>query len=178
MHKDAGGCTSVSLLPKRREKCQRSHAQQHSPAGMCQRYETAGMIADLGYRHERGHQGFKFRSSGHQFPMTLDDPLYICANYIICSASTGEMIMAATSTDPMAMLEALLSRVTRLEDEQAILDTLHRYNRAVDVGDDAAWAELFTEDGIFRCLDRAGAEILRIQGREALAKWVRGFRAN
>jgi hypothetical protein len=88
------------------------------------------------------------------------------------------MIMAATSTDPMAMLEALLSRVTRLEDEQAILDTLHRYNRAVDVGDDAAWAELFTEDGIFRCLDRAGAEILRIQGREALAKWVRGFRAS
>ena len=89
--------------------------------------------------------------------------------------------MATAPADTMATLEALLSRVTKLEDERAILDTLHRYNRAVDDGDDgddAVWVELFTEDGTFLALDRAGAEILRIQGREALAKWVRGFRAN
>jgi hypothetical protein len=89
--------------------------------------------------------------------------------------------MAATPADTMAMLEALLSRVTKLEDERAILDTLHRYNRAVDDGDDgddAVWVELFTEDGTFLALDRAGAEILRIQGRAALVKYLRGFRAN
>jgi hypothetical protein len=86
--------------------------------------------------------------------------------------------MAATPADIMAMLEALQSRVTKLEDERAILDTLHRYTRAVDYGDDAAWEELFTGDGIFLCLDRAGAQVLRIQGREALVKYYRGFRAN
>jgi hypothetical protein len=79
----------------------------------------------------------------------------------------GEIIMAATPADTMAMLEALLSRVTKLEDERAILDTLHRYNRAVDDGDEgdaAVWVELFTEDGT--------------QGRAALVKYLRGFRAN
>ena len=39
--------------------------------------------------------------------------------------------------DLKAMLDALTARVTLLEDERAILDTLHRYGQAADRGDDA-----------------------------------------
>jgi SnoaL-like domain len=88
------------------------------------------------------------------------------------------MFMATTPADTMAMVEALQSRVTKLEDERAILDTLYRYARAADDGDYAVYAEVFTEDGIFQCIDRAGAEVFRVQGREALAKYISGFRAN
>ena len=84
----------------------------------------------------------------------------------------GQSLEAESST-----LEALRSRITRLEDERAILDTLHCYGQTIDSGQDRAWAELFTEDGVFLCVDRFGAVILREQGREALSKWVRDFKA-
>jgi hypothetical protein len=79
--------------------------------------------------------------------------------------------------DASSELEALRHRITRLEDERAILDTLHRYGQTIDCGLDREWAELFTEDGVFLCVDRFGNAILREQGREALAKWVRDFKA-
>jgi hypothetical protein len=97
---------------------------------------------------------------------------------MIANRLTGDMFMATTPANTMAILEALQSRVMKLEDERAILDTLYCYARAADDGDYAVYAELFTEDGTFQCLDRAGAEIFRIQGREALAKYISGFRAN
>ena len=75
-------------------------------------------------------------------------------------------------------LQALLARVTRLEDERAIIDTLHRYGQAADEGDDRAWSHLFVEDGVFVCLDRGENVLLREQGRPALAQWLRNFRAN
>ena len=76
-----------------------------------------------------------------------------------------------------AALDALIQRVRRLEDERDILDTLHRYGQAADSGDDQVWAELFTEDGEFSALDRAGTVLLREVGRSALASWMRNFRA-
>ena len=79
--------------------------------------------------------------------------------------------------DLSTTLNALRLRITRLEDERSILDTLHRYGQAIDSGLDRAWADLFTEDGVFLCVDRFGTVILREQGREALAKWVRDFKA-
>jgi hypothetical protein len=78
----------------------------------------------------------------------------------------------------VAELRALVARVTLLEDERAIIDTLHRYGQAADEGEDEVWANLFVEDGVFLCLDRAGDEILRAEGRPALADWLRNFRAN
>ena len=84
----------------------------------------------------------------------------------------GQSLEAESST-----LEALRSRIARLEDERAILDTLHRYGQTIDDGLDQAWAELFTEDGVFLCVDRFGTVILHEQGREALAQWMRDFRA-
>ncbi len=78
----------------------------------------------------------------------------------------------------VAELRALVARVTRLEDERAIVDTLHRYGQAADEGQDEVWANLFVENGVFLCVDREGNEILREQGRPALASWLRNFRAN
>jgi hypothetical protein len=79
--------------------------------------------------------------------------------------------------DVSTALEALRHRISRLEDERAILDTLHRYGQTIDSGLDRAWADLFTEDGTFLCVDRFGTVIVREQGREALAQWVRDFKA-
>lgn len=84
---------------------------------------------------------------------------------------------AEQQADLSGALEALRSRITRLEDERAILDTIHRYGLTIDLGLDREWADLFTEDGEFLCVDRFGKVILREQGREALAKWVRSFKA-
>jgi len=77
-----------------------------------------------------------------------------------------------------ADLQILVGRLTRLEDERAIVDTLHRYGQAADMGECEVWADLFVEDGVFLCVDRAGNQILREQGRPALARWLANFRAN
>lgn len=74
-----------------------------------------------------------------------------------------------------ATLEDLQRRVALLEDERAILDTLHRYGQAIDSHHSAAWAALFTEDGEFHCVDHQGREILRATGRAALEQWASGF---
>jgi uncharacterized protein YxjI len=79
--------------------------------------------------------------------------------------------------DTSTALAALRLRIIRLEDERAILDTLHRYGQTIDSGLDQEWAELFIKDGLFLCVDRFGTEILREQGRKALAQWVRDFKA-
>lgn len=80
-----------------------------------------------------------------------------------------------TGEEQSATLEALMQRITLLEDERAILDTLHRYGQAIDAHQADAWAELFTEDGEFLCVDDAGNVIIREQGRGALIDWARGF---
>ena len=80
-----------------------------------------------------------------------------------------------TEGDAGAMLEALQQRIVRLEDERAILDTLHRFGQTFDYRQDQAWAELFTEDGEFLCVDHTGKVIIRERGRAALAKWARDF---
>ena len=80
-----------------------------------------------------------------------------------------------TDEERDGLIAALQARVTRLEDERAILDTLHRYGQAIDSHQADAWAELFTEDGEFLCIDDKGTEIIRENGRPALVKWARGF---
>jgi predicted nuclease of predicted toxin-antitoxin system len=76
-----------------------------------------------------------------------------------------------------AALDALTARLTRLEDERAILDTLHRYGQAADAGDADIWAGLFTEEGVFAATDRDGRTLFSERGRPALAQWLRNFRA-
>lgn len=78
--------------------------------------------------------------------------------------------------DP-ASLEVLIKRLQHLEDERAILRTLYRYGHAIDYGEEARWADCFTEDGVFdiRSLaaDGSVAEAIQISGRAALLDFVR-----
>lgn len=77
-------------------------------------------------------------------------------------------------TDSIASeLSELRRRVARLEDERAIIDALHRYGQAMDFAQADAWAGLFTQDGVFHCVDESGATILREAGRADLARWAR-----
>ena len=71
----------------------------------------------------------------------------------------------------------LMARLTYLEDERSIISVLHRYGQAADDGDDQTWANLFVEDGVFICLDRAGETLVHEEGRPALSRWLREFRA-
>ena len=41
------------------------------------------------------------------------------------------------------------SRLALLEAESAILKNLYRYGHAIDYGDEEAWVDCFTEDGVF-----------------------------
>jgi hypothetical protein len=56
--------------------------------------------------------------------------------------------MSAPTPEPgsSASIEA---RLTALEQRQAVLDALHAYSKAIDLGDQEAWVGCFTADGAF-----------------------------
>lgn len=85
--------------------------------------------------------------------------------------------MTAANEDSAARVEALAARLTLLEDERAIIDTLHRYGQAADDGRVDDWVELFEEEGEFRSTNRQGDIILHEKGRDALRAWLQAFRA-
>jgi len=66
--------------------------------------------------------------------------------------------------------DAILLQTMR--DERAILRTLHTYCHAIDYGDEAAWADCFTEDGVFHVEFPGGAPPMRLAGRAALQDFV------
>jgi hypothetical protein len=76
-------------------------------------------------------------------------------------------------------LARLDERSTRLEDERAILDTLHRYVHTIDSGAEADWVDCFTEDAVWVTrrapLAAGGAAEHRICGHAELAALVAGF---
>ena len=49
----------------------------------------------------------------------------------------------------MVDLAELERRVALLEDERGVLRRLHAYGHAIDYGDEAAWVDCFTDDGVF-----------------------------
>lgn len=70
----------------------------------------------------------------------------------------------------MSDLEA---RLTRLEDERAILRTLHTYGQSIDYGDEEAWVDCFTEDGVFDVRSRLPHQLKRlISGRAELRRFI------
>lgn len=58
-------------------------------------------------------------------------------------------------------------------DHEEIRQLLARYNFAVDLGEVEAWADCFTDDGVFRCTPEAGPLTGRHEGREALVAYAR-----
>lgn len=59
-----------------------------------------------------------------------------------------------------------------VEDRLDILELVARYNHAIDSGNGKAWADTFTEDGVFETARG------KTEGRDALQKFVEGMAAN
>jgi len=67
----------------------------------------------------------------------------------------------------------LEDRVRVLEERQLVLDTLHAYSHAIDLGDEEGWVDCFTDDGAFDVRAKVpGYPIQRHQGRKALAAFI------
>jgi hypothetical protein len=66
-------------------------------------------------------------------------------------------------------------RLSRLEDERAVLAALYRYAHAIDYGDDATWVDCFTEAGAFDLRRRPNFQPgagQRFEGRDELAAFI------
>lgn len=71
--------------------------------------------------------------------------------------------------------EELEARLERLEAEREIVQTLHRYAHSIDYGDEEAWLDCFTEDGVFDIRSRHAHQLKRrISGREELRTFIAG----
>jgi hypothetical protein len=74
------------------------------------------------------------------------------------------------------MASDLEKRLQVLEDERAILDTLHRYPHCIDyTGRAAEFVDLFTDDGVFD-IRHAPPLGRKIVGRKALEQFIKGHR--
>jgi hypothetical protein len=73
-------------------------------------------------------------------------------------------------------LRTLARRVALLEDERAVLRTLHAYGHAIDHGDEDTWVDLFTEDAVFEARSRNPSDVRRVtRGRDDLATFAAHF---
>jgi ketosteroid isomerase-like protein len=64
-------------------------------------------------------------------------------------------------------------RLARLEDDRAILRTLHAYGHAIDAGDEAGWVACFAEDGVFAAwVERPEEPWFRVAGRAGLEAFI------
>ena len=80
------------------------------------------------------------------------------------------------STDPAADLSALLRRV---EAHQGVSNLLAEVCHAIDGPDGAAWAALYTDDGVFGYTSAPGGEkLFELRGRASLIEWHAHHRAN
>jgi hypothetical protein len=76
---------------------------------------------------------------------------------------------------PVSMPGDLEARVALLEDERAVLKTLHRYAHSIDYGDEEAWVDCFAEDGVFDIRARLSHQPNRVvTGREELRAFIHG----
>ena len=68
----------------------------------------------------------------------------------------------------------LEARLVLLESEQAILKNLYRYGHSIDYGDEEAWVDCFTEDGVFDVRARLSHQPNRvISGRDELRAFIK-----
>lgn len=70
----------------------------------------------------------------------------------------------------------LRARIGLLEDERAILRTLHAYGQSIDNGEEERYVDLWTVDGAFDARGRNPGDVTRVvRGREALADFAAHF---
>ena len=63
-------------------------------------------------------------------------------------------------------------RLRRLEDERAIVATLHRYGHSIDYGDEARFLDCFTDDGVFDVHWQGGESVMTLYGRGELEQFI------
>jgi hypothetical protein len=61
--------------------------------------------------------------------------------------------------------ESLEARLRVLEDERAITRTLYQYGHSLDYGDETAYIDCFTDDGVFEVRRRGKGDVRRVVGR-------------
>lgn len=66
----------------------------------------------------------------------------------------------------------LAARIRRLEDERAILHTVHAYGHAIDYGDEDRWVDCFTKDGLFNISIRGQRADFCPRGERELRRFV------
>jgi SnoaL-like domain len=71
-------------------------------------------------------------------------------------------------------LAELRARVVSLEDERAVVATLHRFTHYIDYGRELEFVELFTVDGVFEVRHRQTSAIARRAGRAELSRYIAG----
>ncbi|WP_457255088.1 nuclear transport factor 2 family protein [Pedococcus sp. P5_B7] len=74
-----------------------------------------------------------------------------------------------TTSDDVA---ALTARVIELEAERGVLAALTRYAHAIDYGDESAWVDTFTPDGVFEVHSRFSDQVTTYAGHEQLALYA------
>ena len=74
----------------------------------------------------------------------------------------------------MTDLDHVATRLQKLEDERAILETLHRYGHAMDYGPDRDFLSCFTEDGVWDVKMRRSGAGFRCSGRAEIAASLEG----
>jgi ketosteroid isomerase-like protein len=80
-------------------------------------------------------------------------------------------------SDLSVRLAGLEARLSTVEDESAILKTLHRMAITIDYGDHATWLDCFTTDIVFEMVEVSETDrVVRVrhEGRDALAAFIPG----
>lgn len=73
-----------------------------------------------------------------------------------------------------AELAELRAKVVALEDERAVVATLHRFTHYIDYGREQEFVELFTVDGVFEVRHRQGNATARRAGHAELTRYMAG----
>lgn len=74
-------------------------------------------------------------------------------------------------------LKDYVGSLPRWEDERAIRHTMDLYAHSMDYGENAVWADCFTDDALFLVNDaqKGFEEIYRVQGAERLAAYIAAY---
>jgi len=83
------------------------------------------------------------------------------------------MEQGAATQFPVTAAAGIEARLTRLEAQNAILSRLYAYAHSIDYGDESAWVDCFTANGIWdvRMRRRADGRIV-CRGRAELAAYI------
>jgi uncharacterized protein (TIGR02246 family) len=93
-----------------------------------------------------------------------------------CGGTIHKMESVESTTEQSSVKDSfpdLDERLWRIESTLDIQRLEARYSQTWDASDHDGWADVFTEDGIFHCVDLVGRPGFRHRGREQLAAFCK-----